>query len=83
MNRHTEVVKKTRLTRFERRVLRAVLQSKKRSEPSLCRQFGGSARPDVHRATEDALFCLVQLGRVEWFGRNDRPLWYRVAGSSK
>lgn len=56
-------------------LIRAVKAKAWRSEPSLCREFGGD---DTHTPTEDVLYELVRDGILEWFGDNDRPLRYRI-----
>jgi len=61
-------------------LVRAVKAKAWRSEPSLCREFGGG---DHHIPTEDVLYELVRDGVLEWFGDNERPLRYRVRKKAK
>lgn len=74
---------------LQSRLLVAIRAKSWRGEASLCREFDQSWTGDSalarSPAVEDALFALVQAGKVEWFGggqSGDEPLKYRTTGKA-
>lgn len=78
-----------RLDFLKSEILNLLQVSTRRREDTLARRFGGphlrvvgGYYEDPH--VSDALFALVQEGKIEWFGaeaagrRGDLPMWYRV-----
>lgn len=63
------------MEKLKRGLLALVRKARWRGEVSLCKRFGGK---ETHSPTEDALYELVREGHLAWFGRDDRPLRYRV-----
>lgn len=63
------------LSNLEVALLNAISKSQKRRETSLMREYSGGV--------EDALFELVQFELIEWFGDNEKPLWYRITDKGR
>lgn len=63
------------MEKLKRGLLALVRKARWRGEASLCKRFGGK---ETYAPTEDALYELVREGHLEWFGKDDRPLRYRV-----